>query len=360
MKSEYITFIAVSVIISLFTAGNYYIFSRLNAWLSFGLGWKFNVFGALLACCSFILILWQFHSIKFIYHVATYWFGFMFIAFNVFVAGDIAERLFPIKQSYLAYVAIFIVLCLAVYSISNNLSGRKVESIQLLSSKIKAPIRIVLIADTHINRYHSVEYLQCLVREINNQNPDIVTIAGDFADGKTEFSAIEPINDIKAPVCLVMGNHEVWNNHNGAIEKLLNRTKITIVHKRKLKHKGVQIIGVHFADGQHVLKEGLKDIEIDTREYNILLFHEPKDVEVAQEAGIDLMLSGHTHAGQIFPWNYVTRLAYKYIKGLYEFRGMEIYVSQGTGIWGPPMRLGSVNEITVIDLKPDNIHENRK
>ncbi len=249
---------------------------------------------------------------------------------------------------------------MAVYSISNNLSGRKVESIQLLSSKIKAPIRIVLIADTHINRYHSVEYLQCLVREINNQNPDIVTIAGDFADGKTEFSAIEPINDIKAPVCLVMGNHEVWNNHNGAIEKLLNRTKITIVHKRKLKHKGVQIIGVHFADGQHVLKEGLKDIEIDTREYNILLFHEPKDVEVAQEAGIDLMLSGHTHAGQIFPWNYVTRLAYKYIKGLYEFRGMEIYVSQGTGIWGPPMRLGSVNEITVIDLKPDNIHENRK
>jgi len=131
-----------------------------------------------------------------------------------------------------------------------------------------------------------------------------------------------------------------------------------MVHKAKFKHKDVQIIGVHFADGKHVLKEGLKDIEIDTREYNILLHHEPKEVEVAQEAGIDLMLSGHTHAGQIFPWNYLARLAYRCIKGLYEFKGMNIYVSQGTGIWGPPMRLGSVNEITVIDLKPDSVHEN--
>lgn len=357
MKPEYITFIAVSVIITLFSAGNYYVFSRLNIWLSFGFDWKFNLFGALLAFCFFIIILLQFHSIKFVYHVATYWFGLMSIALSVFIFGDIAARIFPIKQSYLAYVSIVIVLLLAVYSVSNNLSNRKVKRIRFLSSKIKTPIRIVLIADTHINRHYSIEYLQRLVREINNQNPDIVTIAGDFADGKTAFSAIEPINGIKAPVYLVMGNHEIWSNHNGAIEELLNKTKITIVHKKKFEHKGIQIIGVHFADGQHILKEGLRDIEIDKKKYNILLYHEPKEVEIAQKAGVDLMLSGHTHAGQIFPWNYVTRLAYKYIKGLYEYKGMKIYVSQGTGIWGPPMRLGSVNEITVIDLNPDNMHE---
>jgi predicted MPP superfamily phosphohydrolase len=258
------------------------------------------------------------------------------------------------KQSYLAIALLLIILCMTTYSISNNLSGRKLEMIELISSKIKNPTRIVLIADTHISRFHSAEYLAEIVREINNQNADIVCISGDFADGKTSFSAIEPLNEIKAPVYLVMGNHEVWNNHNGEVEKLLNKTKVNILQKSK--DKNLQLIGVHFKDGRHVLKEGLKDIEIDTREYNILLYHEPKEVEVAEKAGIDLMLSGHTHAGQIFPWNYITKLAYKYIKGLYKYKGLIIYVSQGTGVWGPPMRLGSKNEITVIDLKPELIH----
>ena len=360
MKAEYTTYIVIFFIISLFSAGNYYVFSRLNIWLSIGLGWKFNLLGALLGFCSFILILFHFHSFKFVYFIASCWFGIMFIAFNICIVGDIVARILPIKQSYIAYFAISIVFFLSVYSVVNNLSDRKVESIHLQSPKIETPIRIVLIADTHISGYSDAKYLQRLVREINSQNPDIVTIVGDFADGKTDYSAIEPINDIKAPVYLVMGNHEIWNNHNGAIEKKLSKTKIAIAHKRKFSNKGVQIIGVNFADGQNTLKEGLEDIEIDKGQYNVLIYHEPKEVEIAQETGFDLMLSGHTHGGQIFPWNYVTKLAYKYIKGLYEYEGMKIYVSQGTGIWGPPMRLGSENEITVIDLKPDKTHEKRK
>lgn len=358
MRINYIIYIAVSVIVFLFSMGNYYVFCRMNTWFSFGFSWKFNLFGALLGFCSFTLILWQFHSINFVYHVATYWFGLIFIAFKVFFISDIFSKIFPIiKPSNLAYLALFIIFVLAVHSVHNNLTNREVKSIQLLSSKIKTPIKIVLIADTHINRYHSADYLQRLVSEINQQKPDIVAIAGDFADGKTEFSTIKPINDIKAPVYLVMGNHEIWNNHNGVIDKILSRTKITVVHKRKLTHKGVQIVGVHYANGQYTLEKELKEINLDIREYNILLYHEPKEVEVAQAAGIDLMLSGHTHAGQIFPWNYVTRLAYKYIKGLHEYKGMKIYVSQGTSIWGPPMRLGSTNEITVIDLRPEIMAE---
>jgi len=351
MRLDYKTLIAVTILISVFSTVNYYIFSRLNAWLSLGLDWKFCVFGSLLGCCSFIFIIWHPIPIKILYHIAACWFGFIFVTFIIVVAGDIIARIIPMKHSCLAIAVLLTSFCISIYSVSNNFSGRKVEIIKLLSSKIKNPIRIVLIADTHISGFHSVEYLAGIVGEINNQNPDIVCISGDFADGETNLSAIEPLNEIKAPIYLVMGNHEVWNNHNGEIEKLLNKTKVNILHKSK--NKGVQLIGVHFKLGQHVLKEGLKDVEIDAREYNILLYHEPKEVEVAQEAGIDLMLSGHTHGGQIFPWNYVTKLAYKYIKGLYKYKGMLIYVSQGTGVWGPPMRLGSENEITVINLAPE-------
>lgn len=357
MKLDYKTLIAVSGLVSLFSIVNYYIFNRLNVWLSFGLGWKFYALGIFLGIFSFINIIWHPLPIKSIYYILAYWFGFIFIAFSVFIAVDIFGNLFPVKQNYLAIAAILIISGLSVYSVSNNLIGRKMELVKIRSSKIKNPIRIVMISDTHISEFYSSEYLEGIVREINDQYPDIVCICGDFADGKADFSTIKPINKIRSPVYLVMGNHEIWNNHSGEVEKLFNKSKVNLLHKSK--HKDVQLIGVHFKAEEHVLRERLKEIEIDTKKYNVLLYHEPKEVEVAQEAGIDLMLSGHTHAGQIFPWNCITRLAYKYTKGLYEYRGMKIYVSQGTGIWGPPMRLGSSNEITVIDLQPRNI-ENEK
>lgn len=354
MKLDCKTLIAVTILISIFSAVNFYIFYKINVWLLLGLGWKFYFSGALLGCFSFIFVLWHPIPVKVLYYIAAYWFGLIYFAFFVFVAGDMVSTIMPVKHSYLAIAVLLIVFCISAYSVSNNLSGRMVKIIKLHSSKIKNPIRVVLIADTHISRFHSVEYLAAIVGEINDQHPDIVCICGDFADGGTNFSTIKPLDKIKAPVYLVMGNHEVWNNHNGEIEKLLNKTKAIILHKSK--YKGVQFIGANFKNGHHGLWEELKDIVIDTKEYNILLYHEPNEVEVAQDAGIDLMLSGHTHGGQIFPWNYVTKLAYKYIKGLYEFKGMLIYVSQGTGVWGPPMRLGSINEITIIDLKPEALN----
>jgi len=354
MRPDYKTLAGVFFLILIFSAGNYYIFSRLNLWLSLGLNWRFCVAGAFLGGFAFIVIIWHPFSVKSLYHIAAYWFGFILITFIVFIAGDIIAIMLPVQQGYLGMAALFISLCITVYSVSNNLSGRRVENIKLASPKITNPIRIVLIADTHISRFHSAEYLAGIAVEINRQEPDIVCISGDFADGETDFSAIEPLNEIRAPVYLVMGNHEVWHNHNGEIEKLLSRTGVTILKNEKTR--GIRLIGVHFKNGRHVLKDAFETIKLDTSEYNILLYHEPAEVEVAREAGIDLMLSGHTHGGQIFPWNYFTKLVYNYFKGLYTFKGMSIYVSQGTGVWGPPMRLGSHNEITVIDVEPGTIH----
>ncbi len=354
MKARFLTFFAVSVIILLFSAANFYVFSRLNTWLALGCGNKFNLVGALLGFFSFVIIIFHLSPARFVYYASAYWFGLMFLGINVFFVGDIATRIFPVNHLYMAYTAIFIVLLLAVYSTANHLSGRTVINVELLSTKIKTPLRIVLIADTHINRYYRTEYMQRLVREINNQKPDIVAIAGDFADGKTDLSTVKPVDRINAPVCLVMGNHEVWHNHGGSVEKIYDKSKIIALDREIYTHKGIRITGVHFDDGRQILKDGLDDIEIDRDKYNVLLYHEPKDFDIARDAGIDLMLCGHAHGGQIFPWNYATRLAYKYIKGLHDHKGMKVYVSQGTGVWGPPMRLGSKNEITVIDLKPDN------
>ena len=292
-------------------------------------------------------------SIKVLYRMTSLWFGFIIFAGVVFLAGEMIAMISPVRTSYIAIASLSMAVILSAYAVFNYASGRKSVFIKVLSSKLKDPLRVVLIADTHISGFHRAVYLAGIVAEINRHHPDIVCISGDFADGSTNYSAIEPVNAIQAPVYLVMGNHEVWNNQEGKIETLLNKTKVKILGQST--HNGIGLFGVHFQNRPHALRDGLKEMNIDADTFNILLYHEPKEVAVAQEAGMDLMLCGHTHGGQIFPWNYVTRLAYEHLRGLYHFKDMPIYVSQGTGVWGPPMRLGSSNEITVIDLKPERL-----
>ena len=348
---------AVTVIVSLFTAGNYYIFSRVNLWLSLGWGFAFPVAGATLGLFSFLLILFHVHPFRPLFWAAASWFGLVCMMFPVFVVADGVTRILPLTGFETAYGALAASILLAIYAAVNNLSARSVLRVSVTSPKVADSMRIVLIADTHITRYHGVGYVRRLVGEINCQGPDIVAIAGDFADGKTDFSLIEPVNNIKVPIYMVMGNHEVWHNQNGEMERLLRGTKITVLDGGTHTNDGLCITGIHYGDGRDILKKAFRNIECDREYYNILLYHEPKDAHIARDAGIDLMLCGHAHGGQIFPWNYVTRLAYPYFKGLYDYKGMKIYVSQGTGTWGPPMRLGSRNEITVIDVNPVNAHE---
>ena len=131
---------------------------------------------------------------------------------------------------------------------------------------------------------------------------------------------------------------------------VLKSTKLQILDDKAVKFKGVQIVGISFVQDRHYLKTALKKFNIT--QPSILLYHNPEGLQYASEAGISLQLSGHTHNGQIFPFTGIVKIAFPKIKGLYDIDGMKLFVSQGTGTWGPPMRLGSVNEIAVLRLVP--------
>ena len=115
--------------------------------------------------------------------------------------------------------------------------------------------------------------------------------------------------------------------------------------------KGIQIVGVQYAIEHEHLKKTLGKLKIDKKKPSILLYHMPAEIPAADEKGVSLILSGHTHFGQIFPHTLLVKLVFPYILGLYKLKNMFLYVSPGTGTWGPYMRLGSTNEITVIELK---------
>ncbi|MFR9547107.1 MAG: hypothetical protein SNJ29_16255, partial [Rikenellaceae bacterium] len=146
---------------------------------------------------------------------------------------------------------------------------------------------------------------------------------------------------------------------------LLEDNGVIVLANEKAELKGLQIVGLdyllpdnnsvdnfHGAMSQTTMQSVLPTLGIEKNRASILLHHNPVGAEYAAENGVNLYLAGHTHAGQLFPATLVAKMMFEYNKGLYEYdENMQIYVSQGTGTFGPPMRLGTHSELTIINLK---------
>lgn len=226
-------------------------------------------------------------------------------------------------------------------------------------SRGAAPVRIVQISDVHIGPTIGREFIADLVARINALEPDVVAITGDLVDGSVEDLAehAAPLGAIKAKhgVFFVTGNHEYYS---GADDWIAHLTKLGV---RVLRNEhvqlpcGVDVAGVDDWSAKQFGGDHGPDIERATRGRDpsrpmVLLAHQPRAIVGAAAHGIALQLSGHTHGGQIFPFNFLVRLQQPYIAGLYDHEKTKLYVSRGTGYWGPPMRLGAPAEITEIEL----------
>ncbi len=222
--------------------------------------------------------------------------------------------------------------------------------------------KIVQISDLHIGQMMSGKTLKLIVDQVNNLKPDLIAITGDIADGSVAklLQEVKPLKKLKAPkgIYFVTGNHEYYS---GVEEWTLAIKKmgITVLNNENIKikrgsdyfylagvtdHEGKRFGKRHAAD----FKKALFGLKSDKKK--ILLAHQPIAVQKASNFGTDLVLAGHTHGGQIWPFNYFVYLQQPYLKGFYEYQGTRLYVNQGTGCWGPPIRLGSHNEITQITL----------
>jgi predicted MPP superfamily phosphohydrolase len=125
-----------------------------------------------------------------------------------------------------------------------------------------------------------------------------------------------------------------------------------VLRNRAVIDNGVQFIGIDDMDDAMQVSRQLARINVESEPYVILLYHRPRGLEAAAEAGVDLMLSGHTHNGQIVPFNLIVKRVFEQMRGLYYYAQATLYVSSGTGTWGPIMRLGTRSEITLIEVLP--------
>jgi hypothetical protein len=218
--------------------------------------------------------------------------------------------------------------------------------------------KVVQLSDVHLGRVLRAGFLEGLVEKINAENPSIVFITGDLFDGIDGRldSLVRPLNGLRAPLGIyyVTGNHETYLGVDRAYAAL-QKTQVRILRDEMVAINGLQIVGISYPErgfSKDLTEVTRKISRFNPRLPSILLYHSPTQIEQAKALGIDLQLSGHTHKGQIFPIQFISRLIYKkYYNGLHVEGDYTIYTSSGAGTWGPTMRTGNHAEIAVIHLE---------
>lgn len=224
-------------------------------------------------------------------------------------------------------------------------------------------VRIVQITDLHVGPTIRAAYVRRVVRMANELAPDIVALTGDLIDGSVARLArrIAPLAELlpAGRVFFVPGNHEYysgvgqWITHFRSLNfrVLLNEHAAISIRGARLVVGGVLDPAARAAGPEHVPRPDLAAGRDEGPAFRLLLAHNPKLAPLGEAAGFDLQLSGHTHAGQFFPWTLAVHLVHApHVAGLSRSGRMWVYVSAGTGSWGPPVRFGSEPELTLIRL----------
>jgi predicted MPP superfamily phosphohydrolase len=219
--------------------------------------------------------------------------------------------------------------------------------------------RIAQLSDVHVSPTIKAKFVETLVRRTNALGADAIAITGDLVDGHLDDlrEQVQPLSELSAPdgVFYVTGNHEYYwrvSEWLGEIERL---GLIFLKNDHRVIRRGCSLLvmaGVTDPVGRHShrpdAEAALGNAPHDA--IRVLLAHRPQAVDDAQRLGVHLQLSGHTHGGQFFPFNLLIRFFQPVVSGLHRLGSTWLYVSRGTGYWGPPSRLGVGGEITLLEL----------
>ncbi|HRI69345.1 MAG TPA: metallophosphoesterase [Polyangium sp.] len=276
---------------------------------------------------------------------------------------DEARRTF--LSRLIAGVAGLVTLGLSGAGVAEALGAVALKKVQISLGKLPKALsgmRIVQLTDVHIGPMIGREWLEGIVARVNALEPDLIVITGDLVDGSVAAlrDHVAPIGDLKSKlgVYFVTGNHEYYSGASSWIEHLgtlgvrvLRNEHVTIGEGAASfdlagvdDHTGGQFLAGHGADVAKALAGR------DPNRECILLAHQPKEVLEAAKLGVGLQISGHTHGGQVFPATLLVRLQQPFTAGLDRLGDTQIYVSRGTGYWGPPMRVAAPAEITLLEL----------
>lgn len=245
--------------------------------------------------------------------------------------------------------------------IAGGLRPPRLKRVKIRLKNLQENLRIIQLSDVHIGNATGKDFVEGIVRRINALNPDMVVITGDLIDNTPDkiYSDARGLQNLRSKygTYFCFGNHEYFHNAS-AIGKMLENLGIKVLEDESVKVAGLNLVGLRdlVAKRFGYKYEPLKAFKnIDPSLPTIVLSHQPKQIKEFEQFAPELVLSGHTHGGQIFPFGLLVKLDQPYLSGLHQHNEKtQIYVSNGTGFWGPPIRFLAPSEITVIELSKEN------
>jgi uncharacterized protein len=266
----------------------------------------------------------------------------------------------PINSVVLASILFTAAIFISIYGIWNAMHPQ-LKNITVSISNLPASWKgkkIIQLSDVHLGQINRENFLDSIVQKINSVHPEMILITGDLFDGMDGdlSSFIKPLENIQAPegTFFITGNHETYLGLDNVFRTLKN-TSIKIIDDQVVDIDGLKLIGISYPDRSEqknipVVLESLKNNYFGSP--NILMYHSPTNISEIKNLGINLELCGHTHDGQILPFNLITKLVYHgYNYGLYPMGNYTLYTTNGAGTWGPAMRIGNKPEVVVITLE---------
>ncbi|OHA16160.1 MAG: hypothetical protein A3G52_04920 [Candidatus Taylorbacteria bacterium RIFCSPLOWO2_12_FULL_43_20] len=301
---------------------------------------------------------------RLVYRTAAVWSGVIIYVFFFISLASAFQLIFDfvglsINMSIVAMVFIASALAVCLYGYFNA-ATLKIKKLQLKIDNVPddwKKKKMIFFSDTHFGQIIGGLQANKIVDKINSMNPDIILIGGDIFDGSVvNFEDMaKRLGRLKAVhgVYFITGNHEVYTETRCRLSviDLLAANNLVCLDGKKIDVNGIDIVGAGYieSDDKNRFFNFISKLALAGNKTTVVIKHVPEHIEVAATNDIDLMLFGHTHNAQIFPFQFLPDIIYRgYGYGLKKFGRTHVYTSSGVGTWGPPFRVGTVSEIVEI------------
>ncbi|HEY6645472.1 MAG TPA: metallophosphoesterase [Mycobacterium sp.] len=274
----------------------------------------------------------------------------------------------PVRSRLVAGAVLGVVVVLLVWGYAEAMRVPRVKKVDVAIARLGPGLdglRVAVITDTHYGPINRARWSAAVVARVNELGADLVCHAGDIADGRVEVRELQasPLTSVNATLArvYVTGNHEYFSEAEGWLDYMESIGWAALHNRHVIVERGGDRLVVAGVDDATAQSSGVRghqaDLEAalagaDATLPVLLLAHQPKQVAHALRAGVDLQISGHTHGGQIWPFNLLVRLEQPVVHGLSRHGDRtQLYTSRGTGFWGPPFRVFAPSEITLLTLR---------
>ncbi len=286
-------------------------------------------------------------------YISYFWLFFVFyltILYSVFL---------PLKKffynSFTFKIAPFLILFfITIYGLYE--SGNVIKKEITIKTSLKSDYKILFFADIHFELIRKERNYRKVLEIIESEKPDLILIGGDIFEKETVKKEgpvlwLKKITKI-APVISILGNHEMYAGKEESIKRLRD-AGIKVLMDEGTNFKELYIFGID--EKRRGFNLELKDKELerftpDNKKFNIVMIHKPISIDKIVKRGAQLVLAGHVHKGQFFPFSLFVKIGFKYFYGLYKVKKSFVYVTSGASTWGPPIRIFAKPEIVIIKL----------